>query len=234
MTQVLQRPNVMQSSPSPTSIIASINQSNYLCSQAPDPAPQSSSSSQYKEDDMFLRPTKNSIRGAGMANRNTLFKQVVIVQQAQNSRVQQNTAQNNYDMNGVNREADKSFKINDNAMQNSEKSENYDFKNLVINSGSKKFCNNPLVYINQQTNKNEYYDQDVKIDEYSTSKPKYFFTNNGVIPHNDTNQNFTSNYGNNYNRNEIKTHVKSEDVENENKMNINSPSDSKRTTDTNK
>lgn len=236
ISQVLQRPNVMQSSPSPTSIIASINQSNYLCSQIPDPALQSSPSNQYKEDYIFLRPTKNSIRGTGMANKSTLFKQVVIVQQEQNSRVQQNTAENNYDINGVDGDTNKSFKINDNAMQNSEKTENYDFKNLVINSGSQKFCNNELVYINQQTNKNEYYDQDVKIDEYSTSKPKYFFTDNGVIPHNETDQNCTSNYGNNYDRNEIKTHVKNEDIEYENKMNINSlsPSDFKRTTDTNK
>lgn len=174
-----------------------------------------------------------------MANKSTLFKQVVIVQQEQNSRVQQNTAENNYDINGVDGDTNKSFKINDNAMQNSEKTENYDFKNLVINSGSQKYTqykNDELVYINQQTNKNEYYDQDVKIDEYSTSRPKYFFTDNGVIPHNETDQNCTSNYGNNYNRNEIKTHVKNEDIEYENKMNINSisPSDFKRTTDTNK
>lgn len=35
--QAVQRPNVMQMSPSPTSIIASINQSNYLCSRTPEP-----------------------------------------------------------------------------------------------------------------------------------------------------------------------------------------------------
>ncbi|KAI5634791.1 FAD binding domain of DNA photolyase domain-containing protein [Phthorimaea operculella] len=33
----VQRPNMMQSSPSPTSIITSINQSNYLCSKTPEP-----------------------------------------------------------------------------------------------------------------------------------------------------------------------------------------------------
>ncbi|KAG7304434.1 Cryptochrome-1 [Plutella xylostella] len=36
--QTVQRPNSMQMSPSPTSIITSINQSNFLCSQTPEPA----------------------------------------------------------------------------------------------------------------------------------------------------------------------------------------------------
>ncbi|VVC94173.1 unnamed protein product [Leptidea sinapis] len=82
----VQRPNGMQSSPSPTSIITSMNQSNFLCSQSSDHQNSSMSSVQPLKEEIFIRPVKNTKDNIEIAKQ-SLFKQVILFQQqAQNSR----------------------------------------------------------------------------------------------------------------------------------------------------
>ncbi|XP_047523326.1 cryptochrome-1-like [Pieris napi] len=85
--QIVQRPNVMQSSPSPTSIITSINQSNFLCNTTPEGQSSSPPDTQRKEDDIFIRPA-SYIRPI-LDNSKSLFKQVVLVQQQKTTKIYQ-------------------------------------------------------------------------------------------------------------------------------------------------
>ncbi|KAG6461010.1 hypothetical protein O3G_MSEX012372 [Manduca sexta] len=174
--QAVQRPNVMQSSPSPTSIIRSINQSNYLCSQTPDPTQQSTNQNTYKDQStVFQRPTKN-IQEPGQPQ----FKQVVIVQQTQNT---DNPSEN----------SDRTTRPSENAivsdrqdivykshqsrhLQSGGKQENYDYKNYNIDHISG--YDNQDMYQSQQINQNELYSQqDIKIDTYDYNKSKYYLSN---------------------------------------------------------
>ncbi|XP_063393633.1 cryptochrome-1-like [Cydia fagiglandana] len=84
----VQRPNAVLSSPSPSSIIASINQSNYLCSKSPDP--QNSQTQQektykeipnYNDTNRALRPQKVD------SPKKPTFKEIVIVPIVQNTNV---------------------------------------------------------------------------------------------------------------------------------------------------
>ncbi|OWR50781.1 cryptochrome 2 [Danaus plexippus plexippus] len=188
--QMLQRPNVLQSSPSPTSIIANINQSNYLCSQSSDvPTPTNQTTNQFKEDAVFLKPTVNNIKSN--VDKQQQFKQVVIVQEDKHSENQRHSVGNKYIVNEINKN------INDIPV----KQNNYDFKALTLNLN--KFSNEPLTFLNQTPNKNESFGQDVNnvIDVYSTSKPKFYFTDNGVITHNENAQTFKrDSYSDNYNK----------------------------------
>ncbi|XP_075985036.1 cryptochrome-1-like isoform X2 [Anticarsia gemmatalis] len=211
------RPNVMQSSPSPTSIIASINQSNYLCSQTPDPQPPTSQIIPYKDNDnVFQRPMQNSIK---TEPKQPAFKQVVIVQQTQNTNVTSQTvsdctkqSKENYIANG---QLEISYKAQD---ARNEKQENYDFKNLVINNYVQGYSNSQELYENQQSNRNEYKQQTLKINTFGYEKQKYYlstFAENGRVPavHNDAQQNFgTVNHNRdsvlNYNRESKNENVK--------------------------
>ncbi|XP_069354390.1 cryptochrome-1-like isoform X2 [Maniola hyperantus] len=181
--QIVQRPNVMQSSPSPTSIIVNINQSNYLCSQTPDP-PQPTP--EFKEDYVFLKPTRNN-RIKADPNKQTPFKQIVIVQQDQKPSVQrQPPAEVSYISNNI---------------QCPVKSESYDFKQLVINNSTPN--ERDIIFVNKTTDEQEVYRQNVDLDEYTTSKPKLYFIDNGVTTHNDNAQKFSpQSYINDYNTKE--------------------------------
>lgn len=201
--QLVQRPNVMQSSPSPTSIIANINQSNYLCSQTPEPSTPSTPNPQFKQDDIFLRPTINNIRSNIDSNKTTTFKQVIIIQQES----RKSPTESSYI---INSDTNSPYKIDSNRL----KAGNYDFKNLAINNCIQKFSNDHVKFLNQESNKNDDFNAEIKIDEYSTSKPKFYFTDNGVLPHN-SDQNYASDYHNEgqlkndttqiYNRNKSQT-----------------------------
>ncbi|CAH0722552.1 unnamed protein product, partial [Brenthis ino] len=197
---IMQRPNVMQSSPNPTSIITNINQSNYLCSQAPEPPAPSTPTSQFKHDSLFVRPTKINMRSNFDSNK---FKKIVIIQQEKISL--QSTVENNFIVHG---DTNSAYKMNDNRV----KPGNYDFKNLAIdNNYISKFSNDQVNFLNQKTTNNAVYNTDVKIDEYSTHKPKFYFTDNGVISHNDSDQTFASNhYATDYHR-ERNLQLKSDD-----------------------
>ncbi|XP_045529788.1 cryptochrome-1-like [Pieris brassicae] len=85
--QIVQRPNVMQSSPSPTSIIASINQSNFLCNTTPEGQSSNPPNAEREEDDIFIRPT-SFIRPI-LDSSKSLFKQVVLVQQQKTTKIYQ-------------------------------------------------------------------------------------------------------------------------------------------------
>ncbi|XP_063833163.1 cryptochrome-1-like [Ostrinia nubilalis] len=179
----LQRPNVMQSSPSPTSIIANINQSNYLCSQAPDPQPTTASKSDGFDKDaiVFQHPSGNSRRDG----KHTQFKKVVIVQtQSTNvarpptpERPNRCSPQPNFI---INLDA---FKTNPgmDTTQEQSKQDNYNFKNLAINNYIQDYSNTSE-YRNQQLNKEEAYQQDVKTNSFGFLKPKFYlsYTDNGV------------------------------------------------------
>ncbi|XP_035429636.1 cryptochrome-1 isoform X1 [Spodoptera frugiperda] len=177
----VQRPNVMQSSPSPNSIITSINQSNYLCSQAPEPPTTTPQIIPYKDNDVVFQKPMNH------RSMKPSFKQVVIVQKKQNTNVIQTVSnctsqsKENYIVNG---QLDGSYKtpINDNIQ--STKQENYDFKNLVINNYVQGYSNSQEIFQNEQSNKNELFaQQTLKINSFNYEKQKYYlssYTDNGV------------------------------------------------------
>ncbi|XP_022819927.1 cryptochrome-1-like isoform X2 [Spodoptera litura] len=177
----VQRPNVMQSSPSPNSIITSINQSNYLCSQAPEPQTTTPQIIPYKDNDVVFQKPMNH------RSMKPSFKQVVIVQKKQNTNVIQTVSnctsqsKENYIVNG---QLDGSYKtpMNDNIQ--SPKQENYDFKNLVINNYVQGYSNNPEIFQNEQSNKNELFaQQTLKINNFNYEKQKYYlssYTDNDV------------------------------------------------------
>lgn len=128
----MQRPNTMQSSPSPNAIISSINQSNFLCSQAPDPPTTRPQIIPYKDEDViFQKPMNRSVKPS--------FKQVVIIQKKHTNVIQTvSPSKDNCVVNGL---LDVSYKIQSNNGIPSEKQENYDFKNLVINNYVQDYSN---------------------------------------------------------------------------------------------
>nr|XP_021201222.2 cryptochrome-1 isoform X1 [Helicoverpa armigera]XP_021201231.2 cryptochrome-1 isoform X1 [Helicoverpa armigera]XP_049698225.1 cryptochrome-1 isoform X1 [Helicoverpa armigera] len=185
----VQRPNVMQSSPSPNSIITSINQSNYLCSQTPDPQP-SPQIIPYKDNDVVFQKPMNH------RSMKPSFKQVVIVQKKQNTNVIQTVSncttqsKENYAVNG---QMDNSYKTPINETLQSAKQEKYDFKNLVINNYVQDYSNNQEIFQNEQQNRDNIYEQEtLKINNFSYEKQKFYlsnYTENGLriaAVHNDT------------------------------------------------
>lgn len=148
----VQRPNVLQSSPSPTSIIASINQSNFLCSQTPDP--QNATSHSFKEpSDTFPINKKNK----DTESNQTRYKRVIIVQKTRNSNVEINVSAPQ-----DRRASDNYITINEGDPAHStdakKQENNYDFKNLAIDNHIRGFNN--IQNINSQ-----YY-----LTNYSTKK----------------------------------------------------------------
>nr|AGA11664.1 cryptochrome CRY2-3 [Helicoverpa armigera] len=185
----VQRPNVMQSSPSPNSTITSINQSNYLCSQTPDPQP-SPQIIPYKDNDVVFQKPMNH------RSMKPSFKQVVIVQKKQNTNVIQTVSnctpqsKENYAVNG---QMDNSYKTPINETLQSAKQEKYDFKNLVINNYVQDYSNNQEIFQNEQQNRDNMYEQEtLKINNFSYEKQKFYlsnYTENGLriaAVHNDT------------------------------------------------
>ncbi|XP_053601668.1 cryptochrome-1-like isoform X2 [Plodia interpunctella] len=161
----LQRPNVMQSSPSPTSIITSINQSNYLCAQTPDSQNTAPQIVQYKNTAVFQQP-KHMQRIDSKQQQQ--FKQVVIVQQIQNSNIAPAAITNAPYVNGQHTRVD--------PMKPPTKQENYDFKNLAIrvNNYNQEY-NNPEIYQNEES-ANEDYQTSVKNSNYGFMKPKFYLS----------------------------------------------------------
>jgi hypothetical protein len=150
----LQRPNVMQSSPSPTSIITNINQSNFLCSQAPEPTTATTQILAYKDSTVFQHPGSNHGRRDA---RTPQFKQVVIVQT-------QSSAQ----------DADSDCRPKCQGIGNareSSKQENYNFKNLAINNYIQDFSNTQESY--QNLDRSEIYQSEVK-NNFGLVKPKFY------------------------------------------------------------
>ncbi|KAL0850167.1 hypothetical protein ABMA28_012041 [Loxostege sticticalis] len=184
----LQRPNVMQSSPSPTSIITNINQSNYLCSQTPDPQTASTPQPVNYKDDVFQHPGNNNLRRDG---KQPQFKQVVIVQ-TQNANVGPEAGSDcsnrcspnpNFIMNG---QLDGQYKSRDNqSPQEQNKQDNYNFKNLAINNCIQDYSNTSE-YQNQQLTKDKEYQKDVKTNNFGFLKPKFYLSygDMGVVQNN--------------------------------------------------
>lgn len=184
----LQRPNVMQSSPSPTSIITNINQSNYLCSQTPDPQTASTPQPVNYKDDVFQHPGNNNLRRDG---KQPQFKQVVIVQ-TQNANVGPEAGSDcsnrcspnpNFIMNG---QLDSQYKSRDNqSPQEQNKQDNYNFKNLAINNCIQDYSNTSE-YQNQQLTKDKEYQKDVKTNNFGFLKPKFYLSygDMGVVQNN--------------------------------------------------
>lgn len=177
---------MLQSSPSPTSIITSINQSNYLCSQTPAPDSQSTlaatEQSFKQETDIFLRPD-NTVREAKHQ-----FKQVVIVQQAQSANISTviphgPRIQDKF----INGQLEISCESNPNK-------QNYDLKNLVINNSDPGFNQQTF---HSQPHKIDGLSESVQIDNsYDTDKPKFYlplYNDNGIQIQN-TPLNNTSDY----------------------------------------
>lgn len=170
----------MQSSPSPTSIIASINQSNYLCSQAPDqqsaPTQQVASFKEPSGDDIFQRPTKT----AQEISKQSGMKQVYIVQQSQEPSV----AAHNITENSNARQSPESYAVNgvhlpyknDQRQCMPPPAQKFDIKNLGVNNYMHTFSRTHQLYENQQLNRNMYIQPDVKIDPYNDEKLKFYLS----------------------------------------------------------
>lgn len=173
--QPVVRPNVVQSSPSPTSIITSINQSNYLCSQAPDTQSSSTPQNIPNKDDVFQHPGKTNIVDL---DKQTQFKQVYIIQKPKDSnRDTENITENQLSQPSytiINGLADVSFKTAQSIEnQSSDKQEKYDLKNLAINSNVPEYSN--IQMHQQQLNKTEIHStQHVKDENYRENKVKFF------------------------------------------------------------
>ncbi|CAG4922585.1 unnamed protein product [Colias eurytheme] len=181
INQAIQRPNVMQSSPSPTSIIASINQSNYLCSQITEVQNTTTPSVQaLKEDDIFIRPNN-------VDTKPPLFKQVLFVHQKAKL-VQQSSScpppKEHFLMNGELN----IYKMNHtDDLQNSNKNENCNHKNLTLNRCNANFNKNQF---EKNSDTSGTYAQNIKIVEYEDEKPKLFMMSNGIVPHNNLKDNY--------------------------------------------
>nr|WJJ67115.1 CRYPTOCHROME [Phauda flammans] len=210
-----QERNVSQSSPSPTSIIRSINQSNYLCSQTPEPprtpTPQDI---QPKENTPPETPYDNDNECEFRnTNKNTeedtkqSFKQVIIVQQIQNTNIPVNNitnyqpqyylpqpSQDNYTSN---EQIDMQYKPNVDGLL-LPKQPNYEFKDLAINNYIDGYVNARDMNQSQQMNRNQFFTPDMKHSVYDDGRNKYYLS---TYVHNDMRmQNFyaqtdmTSNY----------------------------------------
>ncbi|CAH0747383.1 unnamed protein product [Diatraea saccharalis] len=182
--QMLQRPNVIQSSPSPTTIIANINQSNYLCSQTSEAQSTATvQSSTFKNSNVFLHPGNNNSRHD---LKQPQFKQVVIVQKQNNTNLQKvcPPPQSDYVING---QVNSPYKNNEDIerVQKSSKSENYNFKNLDINQYIQDYSSNKETYQSQQQRTEEIYQQD-KANNFEFVKPKFYlpYPNNGIVHNN--------------------------------------------------
>lgn len=162
--QVLQRPNVMQSSPSPTSIIANINQSNFLCSQTSES--QTAATLQvttFKESNVLQHP--------GSAAK-PKFKQVVIVQKSVAAKTEIcPPPPESFLM--KHSPVDSSFKSNREAknIQRPKKHENYDFKNLAINNYIQDYSNSKEACQNQQLKRDDVHQPELKCHTCGLAKP---------------------------------------------------------------
>lgn len=180
-TQSVQRPNAMMSSPSPMSIIASINQSNFLCSTVPDPQPATSEIIYKEPSNIHQQPTIN----AALTNtKNSKFKQVVIVQQMPNSDVPEENASDTSNRQTpkekyiINSQQDIDYKTRSDAnIQPPNNRNSYDLKHLVINNHAQGY-NNHIIYQCQKSKENEIFDQqDTKPNTYGYEKAKFFLSN---------------------------------------------------------
>lgn len=168
----------MQSSPSPTSIIASINQSNYLCSQTPDPQTSTSQATNKDHTGLFQYPGKLITQG----DKPPQFKQVYIVQEEANSSIAtQNisdslSSQTNYDT--VNRQQEILYHITE-LNEPIAKQDKYNFKNLAINNYHQKYSHaEEILYQSRKVTRNEICAQQViKVRPYSDEKLKLYLSN---------------------------------------------------------
>ncbi|KAL4704997.1 hypothetical protein ACJJTC_009785 [Scirpophaga incertulas] len=172
----LLRPIAMQSSPSPTSIIAAINQSSYLCSQTSDPQLASTQQEASKDSDLFQHPS-NLLR---RDTKKSPFKQVVIVQSQSSVSEDPNT---NNDLsspqkNFINRQEDDSYKCkqsHDSTTQTN-KQDNYNFKNLAINNYVKKSTSTHDDFESTQKNRQQVFQPGGKSNNFDFLKPKFYMS----------------------------------------------------------
>ncbi|CAK1548546.1 unnamed protein product [Leptosia nina] len=172
--QIVQRPNVLQSSPSPTSIITSINQSNFLCSQTTEGQTSTSPpNTEPRKDDIFIRPNSNYVRPSVDVTK-PLFKQVILVQQQKATKLLQQTCpapKEHYLMNG---ELSIAYKTISSSITRPKKTDNCNFENHTIVPAQDGFTKNPNAPVD-------------KTKMYSVGS-------NGVISHDKIEQCYTNNY----------------------------------------
>lgn len=170
----------MQSSPSPTSIITSINQSNYLCNTS---NTQLTTQKATPKDNtgLFERPKTSSSLHDTKQRR---IKRVVIVQKEQSATIKQqpvlidtqHTHRKNYVING---QIDDVYKLPTVAnLQRSEKQGNYELKNLIINNYVQDFSNSQNMYSNQPNP--HIYNQTMKLNNYAYVRPRFYLPNHYV------------------------------------------------------
>ncbi|KAJ0181189.1 hypothetical protein K1T71_003274 [Dendrolimus kikuchii] len=176
------RPNIMQSSPSPTSIITSMNQSNYLCNTISSQLPQMTTPN-IDNADVFQRPRNNSLP----ESKHRRYKRVVIVQKIQHLPIltrpihDHNTQCSQSENYTIHEQVDGTYKQpNTNTSQQQpqppEKQNNYAFKNLAINNYIPDYSKSQEMYPNQQ-NPSIVYNQTVKLNNYGYDGPKFYIPN---------------------------------------------------------
>ncbi|CAH2068605.1 unnamed protein product, partial [Iphiclides podalirius] len=157
--QAVARPNITQSSPSPTSIIKSINQSNYLCSRTPD----SQLTLTPSQQPPFKTGTNISLR-PGNSERDTKqqYTHIVIVEQGQNTNMSSETPQGlpTHDKKGQPEISNDLNPIK----------QNYDLKNLIIKNSDPQ---NSQQAFHGQPCKIDKLAQPVQIDNYASDKSEF-------------------------------------------------------------
>ncbi|GBP87167.1 Cryptochrome-1 [Eumeta japonica] len=162
--QIVQRPNVIQSSPSPTSIIRNINQSSYLCSQTPpdkETAPEYSNKGEQAEQDKEIP-----------------YKEVIIVTQNDHS---DNTKQASFDKQCLlsdrqyHCERVKSDKCEESIITYQKANEdNYSFKNLIMHN-YEEYSNPQVNYQSPQVSQsNLYKEENSKLYYYCENKQTFY------------------------------------------------------------
>ncbi|CAH0405959.1 unnamed protein product [Chilo suppressalis] len=187
----LQRPNVMQPSPSPTSILTNINQSNFLCSQNSDAQIISTvQNSTTKSSNVFQHPGAND--NSRNDTKQSQSKPVVIIQRENSANVQKidygranpcpsPRPQQNYIING--QDVPHKSKEDTERAQKSKQEENYNLKIFDINKFIQDYSNNQKTYPNQERKTEDVYQQDEKSISYGFTKPKFYmsYPNNGIV-----------------------------------------------------
>ncbi|KOB73084.1 Cryptochrome 2, partial [Operophtera brumata] len=151
----------------PTSIIASINQSSYLCSASPAPPP-----APYNDADLFQRPMKLAPPHRG--DRHPKCKEIVIVHKVHKSSVALANPANPQKTFVANGKIDSSFKHR--SLPHG-RQENCQFKNLAINNFVNGYSSQnvyPGATPNYQPNPNSEYQQVMKINNYNFEQTKFY------------------------------------------------------------
>lgn len=164
---------MVQSSPSPTPIIASINQSSYVCSQSSSPRT-TPLAVPYNDSEIFQRPMKFAPQHRG--ERNSKCKEIVIVQKVHKSSVALANIANTQKTFVANAKVDASCRQTCMLPPHC-RQQNYQFQNLAINNFVHTHTSQNVyqgVMPNSQLSPSVQYLQTMKINNYNIEQTNFY------------------------------------------------------------